>query len=199
MTWLFACFGYPNKRKRPKSSYRVHSKDKGIGSYRTLESPSSCLPEDSGEGNPKPIRSNLKRRIQGKARERKKVRFDLNVIAYEPVQGYDNDDYDDDDDLRSILAAANWGEQENEKDNTFTYRYSNCDDDNDEVESEIEDDLSDEEDDEDKEDEKITLETCKEIARKSLETSRRVNPVLIPIENLNQWRAIKMKKWETLA
>ncbi|KAI4368399.1 hypothetical protein MLD38_016958 [Melastoma candidum] len=84
MKFFLACFGFPVKRKKKRKSFVSPDDD---GSYRPL---TSFLEEDDGcigvVGDPRLSRS-LSSSVRGvrSGLTRKKVRFDLNVQAYEPL------------------------------------------------------------------------------------------------------------------
>ncbi|KNA06918.1 hypothetical protein SOVF_176680 [Spinacia oleracea] len=93
MGWtVFACFGCPNKRKRPKTPSKFGSKNRRrIRGYEPLQ---SDIPKELNESTPLgSLRE--KQKDEPKARIRKKVRFNLEVVTYEPLisQEDEHDDY----------------------------------------------------------------------------------------------------------
>ncbi|KAH9602063.1 hypothetical protein KSS87_007001 [Heliosperma pusillum] len=204
MGWtLFACFGCTNDRKRPRTS-KLSLKSKRIQGYQQIQS--DVLKEFDEELRDKP-------NDEKKARIRKKVRFNLDVITYEPTLDYDTinlqEDLDEkvsDEQAACLVYASKRAKQSFPAD----YRYNNCYGDEDHKDE-------DEDEDEDSEFEFSDLEDEDEhycdLASKPLISSidkgsrtstdeqlyarhRRhyVVPVLNPVENLSQWKAIKARK-----
>lgn len=112
MGWtLFACFGYTKKRKRPKTGSNFGSKSRRrIRGYEPLQSEAPeeldvSQPLGSPRENPKD---------EKKARIRKKVRFNLEVVTYEPLSSQDDEHYnsseerggDETDQAEAAAAAA---------------------------------------------------------------------------------------------
>lgn len=176
MGWLFACFGYTKKRKRPKKASKFGPKSRRIRSYQLLESddpkeldeslPLTCPSLDSGD----------KPKDENKPTIRKRVRFNLEVTTYELLPA------DDDATTNSLEfdgVKKSWEERLEDEDEqpttkvflgyvplskpiyTSNHRYNNCYDEEDEYhdgdddDSDIEEELSDldDEDDDDDEDE----------------------------------------------
>ncbi|XP_021752776.1 lateral signaling target protein 2 homolog [Chenopodium quinoa] len=113
MGWtLFACFGGTNKRKRPKSASKFGSKSRRrIRGYEPLHSDNSKVldaPQTLGGTREKP-------KDETKTRIRKKVRFNLEVVTYEPLSSQE-DDHDDN----------NWEERGDEKTDQATAAVEAC-------------------------------------------------------------------------
>ncbi|KAG7569009.1 hypothetical protein ISN45_Aa04g017730 [Arabidopsis thaliana x Arabidopsis arenosa] len=197
MGCFMGCFGLSSNKKRRNSIRKILPRDQRICSYEPLL---SSDPTDFSTiiDNPEKIsNSNLRGEVGEEEKKvtkktRKRVRFDLNVQTYEPIvpPRYENDCSDDEE-----------GKGEKEKPEDLSsrsvypsnYRYHNCVDsfeDEDEMgygESDLEDedyytdDENDYEDDADDEDEEEE------------ERDQDVTPLLNPVENLAQWKAVKAR------
>ncbi|XP_021721857.1 nucleolin-like [Chenopodium quinoa] len=161
MGWtLFACFGGTNKRKRPKSASKFGSKTRRrIRGYEPLQS------DNSKELDASQTLSSTreKPKDETKTRIRKKVRFNLEVVTYEPLisqeDEHDNNSWEERGDEESDQAAAAVEAclvyaPLSKTISTSNYRYNCCYDGEDEYDEVEEDDddygqLSDDEDDDD--------------------------------------------------
>ncbi|KAG8373201.1 hypothetical protein BUALT_Bualt12G0146400 [Buddleja alternifolia] len=221
MGCFLACFGFKNKKKRRKPSSRKHPSASGqqnLVSYIPLDSDHATINLDT---TPKHITSDSK--IQEKPKEpslskiKKKVSFNLNVKAYEPLPN--------EDDISSYLESENKWEFNKETIRTTyppNYRYQNF---NDSYDYEEDDDLIFEEDDfnfEENEDSstdedgngysnesdddeipsqqdfplKLNVSAKNESDSErgdARDRSRYALSVLNPVENLSQWKAVKGK------
>ncbi|XP_057531592.1 uncharacterized protein LOC130809795 isoform X2 [Amaranthus tricolor] len=244
MGWtLFACFGYTKKRKRPKRpSYlgsKITRRTRARG-YQPLKSD-----EDSRELDVSEPLGNQREKLKAekKARIQKKVRFNLDVVTYEPLSSYHDEHEDTDSD------GNDEGKENNEPapkkacviyapvavSNSMlklplissNHRYNNCYDGEDEYEDagdEDDDHITDDEDmDEDERANEDSDDGCttdrkklyyEEIMDEELgdsssmpligsATNARLRshyilPVLNPIENLSQWKALKNKNSKML-
>ncbi|XP_057781520.1 uncharacterized protein LOC130999858 [Salvia miltiorrhiza] len=189
MGCFLACFGFKEKKKKKlcnKNSSFVEQHNQG---YVPLDSDTSQLKE-----KPSSI-SKLK----------KKVRFNLNVKAYEAIShevaSYLSEEEEEEEEEANNTAGSLHYEEDAIASYPASYRYQNCrysDDEEDEdeyieldeSENELdEDDVSSIYDDDDDVTKNIEVQT----------TESRSNPqrydssVLTPIENLSQWREIKAK------
>ncbi|CAL1355988.1 unnamed protein product [Linum trigynum] len=85
MGCLMGCFGLSSKRKRRKPPSRILPRDQGFGSYEQLGNSGAM----DIESNEEMMRKQTKRSpLKGKIR--KKVSFNLNVMAYEPISSQDD-------------------------------------------------------------------------------------------------------------
>ncbi|KAG2308934.1 hypothetical protein Bca52824_028682 [Brassica carinata] len=181
------CFGLSSNTKRRNSTRKILPRHQRICSYEPLL---SSDPSDSITNSDSPEKissSNLRCEVEaeekkeGTKKTRKRVRFNLNVQTFEPTlpSRYENYCSDDDDEeakgeiksSRSVYPA--------------NYRYHNCldsleDEDEDEMgygESDLEDEdyyTDDENDYEEDENQDVT-------------------PLLNPVQNIAQWKAVKAK------
>ncbi|GAB4843084.1 hypothetical protein Ancab_013063 [Ancistrocladus abbreviatus] len=221
MGWLFACFGYSKKRKRPKPLHKNEPQIRRLESYRLLE---SSITKESTASKFRLMRNESKE--QAKVRTRKKVRFNLDVTIhdYQPILQADNllesdtENKGEEAEMESIyfpLCKADLAESR-KRCHPSSYRYSNCcDEDYDHIESFDGD--GDEENEEEDDPHNIYHEVgileemdCNCIMPLSssddwsLRTtscgfnggSRRkyAKSVLIPVASVTQWRAIKAKR-----
>ncbi|XP_021849200.1 uncharacterized protein [Spinacia oleracea] len=162
MGWtVFACFGCPNKRKRPKTPSKFGSKNRRrIRGYEPLQ---SDIPKELNESTPLgSLRE--KQKDEPKARIRKKVRFNLEVVTYEPLisQEDEHDDYnrgekggkETDQATVAVEGCLIYTPLSKTVSTESNYRYNSCYDgedeyDEDEDECQITDDDDDEDEDED--------------------------------------------------
>ncbi|KAK1437331.1 hypothetical protein QVD17_03122 [Tagetes erecta] len=201
MGCFLGCFGSSKDKKRRKQRYKAIRKDQHPKSQDLVQNDVSLVVDD------KP--SNSFTELRGKIEEplnlstRKKVTFDANVTTYEHVQVYDS--------TESLLERNEKGETFPKSGQTHSHpgspegahvtnvgpypqnhRYGNCLESDDEIEdldSEDENDddgLIDDEEDYDSE-ELIPIPSSESRIESSL------NPVLKPVENLTQWKALKSK------
>ncbi|XP_074320330.1 uncharacterized protein LOC141657099 [Silene latifolia] len=200
MGWtLFACFGgCSNERKRPRSS-RLGLKSKRIQAYQQLQS--DVLKEFDEEHRDKP-------NDEKKARIRKKVRFNLDVIVYEPISDYDtsNLQQDPDENVSDEQAACLvYAHKRAKQSLPADYRYNNCygDEDYDDGDGDEDEDSEFEFSDLENEDEDYSskplisdkgMRTSTDEQNDALHRRHYVIPVLNPVENLSQWKAIKARK-----
>ncbi|CAH8331510.1 unnamed protein product [Eruca vesicaria subsp. sativa] len=187
------CFGLSSSNtKRRNSTRKILPRHQRICSYEPLLSsdPSDSITNvvDSPE---KISTSNLMCEVEaeeekekGTIKTRKRVRFNLNVQTFEPTlpSRYENYCSDDDEEVKGEIKSSSGSVYPS------NYRYHNCVDsfeDEDELESDLEDedycsdDENDYEDDADDEDE-----VCGD---------QDVTPLLNPVENIAQWKAVKVK------
>ncbi|XP_022885071.1 uncharacterized protein LOC111401528 [Olea europaea var. sylvestris] len=89
MGCFLACFGFKKKRKRRKPGNKNLSGEEGHGKYMPLDSDVTVKLDTK----PEPITSDSKlkenQKDEPKLKIKKKVSFNLNVKAYEPIQNYD--------------------------------------------------------------------------------------------------------------
>ncbi|CAD5320240.1 unnamed protein product [Arabidopsis thaliana] len=188
MGCFMGCFGLSSNKKRRNSIRKILPRDQRICSYEPLLS-SDPTDFSTVSDNPEKIsNSNL--------------RFDLNVQTYEPIvpSRYENACSDDEEGKggRSKGSSAIDKKPEDLSSRSVypsNYRYHNCvdsfEDEDDEMgygESDLEDedyytdDENDYEDDADDEDEEEEEENEQDVA-----------PLLNPVENLAQWKAVKAR------
>ncbi|XP_019180095.1 PREDICTED: uncharacterized protein LOC109175303 isoform X2 [Ipomoea nil] len=189
MGCFLACFGYAKKRKRRKpGSCKVQSTDQvAAGSYVPLDF-EKLDASDSNTSARRKEEANVKMK-------KKKVRFNLNVKTYEPLEYEEIEDY-----LSEGEEKTKWEYSKEEATKAMrsypsNYRYYNCVDEEEE-EGEMELDESDLEFDEiedfDEEDCHVPVKTGN---RDSLSGGGRyVSSVLNPVENVVQWKAIKARE-----
>lgn len=222
MGCFLGCFGSSKDRKRRKQRYKVIPRDQNHKVQNLVQAdvalvpsihdkPSNSLPESRGK-NEEPLSLST----------RKKVTFDTNVTTYEHVQVYDSTEslleknengemfpkspqtHSDSDIVNAVSYPPN-------------YRYGNCIESDDEVEDSDHEEEDDDEDDYDYEDEDGII--CQEVWSESIpvppvpvpstesslvdkvgsnsnarDRSAYVIPVLNPVENLSQWKALKLKE-----
>ncbi|KFK31049.1 hypothetical protein AALP_AA6G061800 [Arabis alpina] len=200
MGCFMGCFGLSSNKKRRNSIRKILPRDQRICSYEPLHSSDTTdfttvlhNPED------KISTSNLSFVEEEKKKTRKTVRFNLNVQTYEPIL-QENDDFSVDEmgkGERSKGSSSVIDKKKPEDSSSISvypsnYRYHSCVDSFEEEEDEIgygesdlddedyytdeENDYEDDADDEDEEDEVFE-----------------VTPLLNPVENLAQWKAVKAK------
>ncbi|XP_023733404.1 uncharacterized protein LOC111881221 [Lactuca sativa] len=220
MGCFLGCFGSSKDRKRRKQRYKVIPRDQypriqnlvqpDVSLVQSIkDKPSNSLSEASGKNEESLSIST-----------RKKVTFDTNVTTYEHVQVYDSTEsllernekgetFPKSAETHSDSGSQDGSDIVNAVSYPPNYRYGNCLESDDEVEDSDEDDEDDEE-----EDEIICQEVwCESIPVPSAESraesssldkvgsnsnardrSAYVIPVLNPVENLSQWKALKMKE-----
>ncbi|KMT16547.1 hypothetical protein BVRB_3g048400 [Beta vulgaris subsp. vulgaris] len=231
MGWtFFACFGCTKKRKRPISK-RASKTRRRIRGYEPLESDIHTKELDVSQ--PLSSTTSEKTKDEKKPSIKKKVRFNLEVVTYEPLSLQDDEhvtSWEETGDVETDQTAATAEEaclNYAPLSKTFTteskmslyssdYRYNSCYDGEDEYEYDEDDDddesqISDEDDDYDDvgcmidpqsmycEQIMEELDNCSSMPLISSEINARLRshyivPVLNPIENLSQWKAVKTKK-----
>ncbi|GJY36805.1 eisosome protein SEG2-like protein [Tanacetum coccineum] len=149
------------------------------------EKPSNSVQESREKTEVPPLR--LKRR--------KKVTFDTNVTTYEPpIQVYDS--------TESLLEKNEKGETFPKSESDTNYRYGNCLESDDEFEDfdhedydfdEDDYDLDDEDDDDGYGDVEEVLDPSTESNRNARDENGYILSILNPVENLDQWKALKSK------
>ncbi|CAL9235389.1 unnamed protein product [Arabidopsis halleri] len=203
MGCFMGCFGLSSNKKRRNSIRKILPRDQRICSYEPLL---SSDPTDFSTvlDNPEKIsNSNLRGEVEEEEEEkekkvtkktRKRVRFDLNVQIYEPIlpSRYENACSDDEEGIGERSNGSSVIDKRPEDLSSRSvypsnYRYHNCVDsfeDEDEMgygESDLEDEdyyTDDDADDEDEEEE---------------DKDQDVTPLLNPVENLAQWKAVKAR------
>nr|XP_043611126.1 uncharacterized protein LOC122582760 [Erigeron canadensis] len=197
MGCFFGCFVSSKDKKCRKQRYRAIRRDQKPRIQDILradeslelsikETPSNPIRESREKTEAPPL--SLKRR--------KKVTFDTNVITYEHVQVYDS--------TESLLERNEKGEtfpKSKDEDSvalsTSNYRYGNCVESDDEFEDFDQEDYDfDEEDyysDCDLDDDEEVLVPSMESNRNARDNNGYVLSVFNPIENLDQWKALKSK------
>ncbi|XP_023640472.1 ciliogenesis-associated TTC17-interacting protein [Capsella rubella] len=202
MGCFMGCFGLSSNKKRRNSIRKILPRDQRICSYEPLLHSS----------DPSDFTTFVDSNLRGEAEEenkkvtkktRKRVRFDLNVQTYEPIvpPRFENDcsDSEEGNGERSKGSSVTDKKPEDLSSTSVypsNYRYHNCvtsfEDEDDEVgygESDLEDedyytdDENDYEDDADDEDEEEEEE----------DKDQDVTPLLNPVENLAQWKAVKAR------
>ncbi|MFS8014805.1 putative protein JASON [Helianthus anomalus] len=215
MGCFLGCFGSSKDRKRRKQRHKADHRDQNSKSQNLVQGdasliqcikdkPSNSLPELREIDEPLSLSS------------RKKVTFDANATTYEHVQEvFDN--------TESLLERNEKGETFPKSGQTHSkpdlredsdvknvgsyppnYRYGNCVESDDGVEdSDYEDGNDDDLDNEEEEDYDIEDKIiCKDVWCESIPvpvpssesgTESSLNPVLKPVENLTQWKALKSK------
>lgn len=127
-------------------------------------------------------------------KRRKKVTFDTNVTTYEPpIQVYDS--------TESLLGKNEKGETFPKSESDTNYRYGNCLESDDEFEDfDHDEDDYDLDDEEHYSDDDDTYDDAEEILDPSTESNRNARDengyilsILNPVENLDQWKALKSK------
>ncbi|CAA7025128.1 unnamed protein product [Microthlaspi erraticum] len=213
MGCFMGCFGLSSNKKRRNSIRKILPRDQRICSYEPLHSsdPSdfSTIVEDNSE---KISNSNLRcvvdeeedeEKKKGTAKKtRKRVRFNLNVQTYEPVllpsryENYCSDGEEEKGERSNVTSVTDEKPEDLSGRSAYpsNYRYQNCVDSfEDELgygESDLEDedyytdDENDYEDDADDEDEEEEDEAYGD---------QDVTPLLNPVENIAQWKAVKAK------
>nr|GLL44167.1 uncharacterized protein LOC109175303 isoform X2 [Ipomoea trifida] len=193
MGCFLACFGYAKKRKRRKPGSKVQSTDQvAAGSY---------VPLDFEKLDASDSDTSARRKEEGNVKmKKKKVRFNLNVKTYEPLQYEEIEDY-----LSEGEEKTKWEYSKEEATKAMlrsypsNYRYYNCVDE--EEEGEIELDESDLEFDEiedfdDEEDCHVPVKTGNRDPLSGDNEGGRYarSSVLNPVENVVQWKAIKARE-----
>ncbi|KAJ8547198.1 hypothetical protein K7X08_010784 [Anisodus acutangulus] len=210
MGCFLGCFGFTTKKQKrikPCNKFQVHQK------YVPLDSEkANAADSPNSEPRDKPKESS-KRKVK------KKVSFNLDVKTYERIQDDDdNTTYSEDEEKK---AQWEYNEQETAKSSMSmypsSYRYYNCNNNYDEEEDEItledsdindldEEDygVSDDDDDGGGDDEYNSLHTETENKFGNVEKLNKDEPnevgrnhrnsVLLPVENLTQWKAVKARQ-----
>ncbi|OIT30832.1 PREDICTED: histone H2A.Z-specific chaperone CHZ1 [Nicotiana attenuata] len=208
MGCFLGCFGFTTKKQKrikPCNKFQVHQK------YVQLDSEKANAADSvNSEPRDKPKESS-------KPKVKKKVSFNLNVKAYERIQDDDNNStYFSDEEKKT---QREYNEQETAKSSMSmypsSYRYYNCNYEEDEItleESDIDDldeedyGVSDDDDDDDDDDN----EDGGDETQNKYENDKRLNKdetyevgqdhrnvygnsVLLPVENLTQWKAVKAR------
>ncbi|CAI0436914.1 unnamed protein product [Linum tenue] len=165
MGCMLGCFGLSSKRKRRKPPSRILPRDQqGFGSYEQLDNSASA----DIEFNEETVKKQAMEPVKGKIR--KKVSFNLNVMAYEPISSQDDEAEDgktEEIGNRRGTTLEELPPSPAEEDPTATkmvsypsnYRYRDCidnyDDDDEEEEFYDESDLDSDEDYEEEEEEEV--------------------------------------------
>ncbi|PSS23910.1 Phosphatase and actin regulator like [Actinidia chinensis var. chinensis] len=222
MGCFLACFGFSKKRKRRKPANKIISGDKGHGSYKPLDSDLTLQLDITEKPN-----NNSDSEFSGKdglsVRIKKKVSFNLNVKTYEPLPNCDFTSYFSESDDEK--CEENQQEKALKSSYPSDYRYRNCRESSDEEEDDIKLEESDPENESDEEhdddcdsingddgrivqEEEVSEKFCS-LSRESEQKNPGVNhmaprdrsqyvfSVLKPIENLNQWKAVKARARKT--
>lgn len=211
MGCFLGCFGPSKDRKRRKQRYKAIPRDQIPKSQdlvqadvslvqRIKDKPSNSLPELRGK-NEEPVSLST----------RKKVTFDTNVTTYEHVQVYDSTEsllernekgetFPKSSEIHADSSSQDGSVVKNVGSYPPNYRYGNCLESDDEIEDsdyeDTNDDGVDDEEDYDDEDEIICQEAWSESIPVPSSESRiesSLNPVLKPVENLTQWKALKFQ------
>ncbi|XP_018433659.2 nucleosome assembly protein 1;4 [Raphanus sativus] len=205
MGCFMGCFGLSSSKKRRNSTRKILPRHQRICSYELLHS-SDPVDASTVSDNPEKIScSNLRCEVEteneekkGTKKTRKRVRFDLNVQTFEPVlpsryENYCSDD-DDEEGKGELSNASSSVDLTSSSVYPPNYRYHNCvdsfEDDLGYGESDLEDedyytdDETDYDDDADDEDEDENEEDG---------DNKDVTPLLNPVENMQQWKAVKAK------
>ncbi|KAM3326862.1 histone H2A.Z-specific chaperone CHZ1 isoform X1 [Capsicum chacoense] len=211
MGCFLGCFGFTSKKQKrikPCNKFQVHQK------YVPLESENANVADSTNSETRDKPKESSKRKVK------KKVSFNLDVKTYERIQDDDNTTNFSEEEEKT---QREYNKQETAKASMSmypsSYRYYNC---NDEEEDEItleDSDIDDLEDDEDEEEEdygvsedddhagggdgynSLHIETENKFGNveklskdESNEVGRhRKNTVLLPVENLSQWKAVKAR------
>ncbi|KAM3249368.1 histone H2A.Z-specific chaperone CHZ1 isoform X1 [Capsicum annuum] len=211
MGCFLGCFGFTSKKQKrikPCNKFQVHQK------YVPLESENANVADSTNSETRDKPKESSKRKVK------KKVSFNLDVKTYERIQDDDNTTNFSEEEEKT---QREYNKQETAKASMSmypsSYRYYNC---NDEEEDEItleDSDIDDLEDDEDEEEEdygvseddddagggdgynSLHIETENKFGNveklskdESNEVGRhRKNTVLLPVENLTQWKAVKAR------
>ncbi|XP_042030191.1 clusterin-associated protein 1 homolog [Salvia splendens] len=195
MGCFVSCFGLKTKKKKKKTR-KPSSLEQDSRSYVPLDSDlKQNLHSDTSQlKEEKPLVLKLK----------KKVRFNLNVKAYEPIPDDDEVEGGEETGLRyeeDVIASSY----------PASYRYHNCRYSDSEEDGDI--DLDEDEDDDDDDDDFSSIqsddigsdndvknqdqESVGDLLQQATESrsdaGRYVSSVLCPVENLSQWRAVKAK------
>ncbi|XP_010509894.1 PREDICTED: ciliogenesis-associated TTC17-interacting protein-like [Camelina sativa] len=202
MGCFMGCFGLSSNKKRRSSIRKILPRDQRICSYEPLLHSSDPTDFNTFVDNPQKIsNSNLRCEVEEDEEEKKKVakktrkrvRFDLNVQTYEPIVSptFENDCSDNEE--GSSVIDKKPEDLSSRPVYPSNYRYHNCVtsfvDEDDEMgygESDLEDedyytdDENDYEDDADDEEEEK-------------DQDQDVTPLLNPVENLAQWKAVKAR------
>ncbi|KAE8681752.1 dentin sialophosphoprotein-like isoform X2 [Hibiscus syriacus] len=200
MGCFLACFGSSKDRKNRKRRHRVQYPSQRNFSYNDQ---STVSLEQSSLGTPiKGVRDDKAEEQLGSG-SRKKVTFDANIKTYEHVLVDESTDFDlhgEEEEEKKLkekeeenLAKPRESENSSESSSSSyppNHRYQNCRESDDEEDDELdyeESDIGDEEDD---------IEESKPIDLIRVVRAGRdgdVHPVLKPVENLDQWKAVKSK------
>nr|KYP60774.1 hypothetical protein KK1_023187 [Cajanus cajan] len=204
MGCFMACFGLSNKRKRRKTLYKVLAPHQKYGNYEVLAITERSIIQDSELRG----RDEVKEKNSVKSKKKKKVTFNLNVQVYElnptAYQVLNNEEEENKNNSAELEGSAALPVRY-----PTNHRYYNCGDgydEGDEIEYEDEydedDEFDDDDDDEydwDDDDDKIKnqmpLDSSNAELKSNLSGRDRsiMHSVLIPVENLTQWKAIKTK------
>ncbi|KAJ0240145.1 Uncharacterized protein HA466_0228220 [Hirschfeldia incana] len=204
MGCFMGCFGLSSNKKRRNSTRKILPRHQRICSYELLHSSDPTDASSVADNPEKILSSSLRCEMEteeekiGTKKTRKRVRFDLNVQTFEPVlpSRYENYCSDDDEDGKGEQSKASSSlDLSSSSMYPPNYRYHNCvnsfEEEEDELgyeESDLEDedyytddenDYEDDADDEDEEDEDYD--------------DKDVTPLLNPVENITQWKAVKAK------
>lgn len=133
MGCFLACFGFSKKPKRRKPANKVLSPDQGHGSYKPLDSDVTTNLDITDN----PSKSDSEFSIKGKERSilriKKKVSFNLNIKAYEPLPNHDFTSYLSEseeekceENKQETAKASNDSEASKTSSYPSNYRYQNC-------------------------------------------------------------------------
>ncbi|CAF1820786.1 hypothetical protein HID58_059263 [Brassica napus] len=203
MGCFMGCFGLSSNKKRRNSTRKILPRHQRICSYELLHS-SDPTDASTVADNPEKISSsNLRCEVEteeeekkGTKKTRKRVRFDLNVQTFEPAlpSRYENYCSDDDEEGKGEPSKSSSVDMSSSSVYPPNYRYHNCVDSFEEEEDELgygESDLEDEDyytdDENDYEDDADDEEEEEDYEDKD------VTPLLNPVENITQWKAVKAK------
>ncbi|XP_076929821.1 uncharacterized protein LOC143594380 [Bidens hawaiensis] len=204
MGCFLGCFNSSSSkdRKPRKRRYKAIPRDQNPKSQNLVQTDVSLVQPTIKDNKP----CDSLPELRGKNEEplsvstRKKVTFDTNVTTYEHVQEiYDSTEslLEKNEKGETFPKSGSWdGSDDNGGPYLPNYRYGNCLESDDEYEysenSENEDGLDDEEDyDGEREDADGII--CQEVWCESV-TESCLSPVLKPVENLAQWKALKSPK-----
>ncbi|KAJ8763896.1 hypothetical protein K2173_003678 [Erythroxylum novogranatense] len=125
--FFLGCFGFSSKRKRRKPPSKVLFGDKRIGNYEPLDNVSSCIDQTEVPTNSdSEIRKKPKESLNCKIR--KKVSFNLNVQAYEPIPAEESDEEEKKENTGESASSIFEGDSNGTKLASYpqNYRYRNC-------------------------------------------------------------------------
>ncbi|KAF8110268.1 hypothetical protein N665_0086s0103 [Sinapis alba] len=200
MGCFMGCFGLSSNKKRRNSTRKILPRHQRICSYELLHSSDPTDASAVAGNSEKILSSSLRCEVEteekkGTKKTRKRVRFDLNVQTFEPVLPSRYDSYcSDDEEEKGELNKVSSVDLSSSSVYPPNYRYHNSVDsfeEEDELgygESDLEDedyytdDENEYEDDADDEDEEDEVYEDKD-----------VTPLLNPVENITQWKAVKAK------
>ncbi|KAG2327830.1 hypothetical protein Bca4012_036852 [Brassica carinata] len=202
MGCFMGCFGLSSNKKRRNSTRKILPRHQRICSYELLHSSDPTDASAVADNPEKILCSNLRCEVEteeekkGTKKTRKRVRFDLNVQTFEPVlpSRYENYCSDDEDGKGELSKASSSVDLSSSSVYPPNYRYHNCVDSFEEEEDDLGYGESDLEEDEDYyTDDEYDYEDDADDEDEEDYGEKDVTPLLNPVENITQWKAVKAK------